>query len=334
MPTIGLGHTLNDLRNILKPDGSVDRVLEILSQDNPIMQHAIWTEGDLPTGNKTTVRASLPSPSIRRINRGVAATKGTTKQIIDVCMSLEDRSVIDVELLRGKPNPQAYRAAEDDAHVEGMAQYVAAMMLYGDLSNEPDTINGFMARYNTLTGAKGTPGYQVINANLAAQSGDTNTSMLIVDWGADRVSGIYPRNTQAGLRTKDLGISDVEDSNGNEYQAMKTLYHWDWGLAVHNVRSVARVANINAAGLGNLSAAQQTSLVDKIVYAKNVLWKPKAPKMYVSDSLYTFLEIYLTHKDNVHITRQDLANAESVLRFDGIPVFKMDCMADTEAVVQ
>lgn len=332
MATIGLGHTLSDLRNILKPDGSIDRVLEILSEDNPIMQHAVWVEGDLPTGNKTTVRASLPTPSIRRINRGVQATKGTTKQIIDVCMSLEDRSVIDTELLKGKPNPQAYRAAEDDAHVEGMAQYVAAMMLYGDLEAEPDTINGFLTRYNTLTGGKGDPGYQVIDAGLG--SGTANTSMLIVDWGSDRVSGIYPRGTQAGLRTKDLGISDVQDGNGREYQAMKTLYHWDWGIAVHNVRSVARVANIATANLPTLSAAQQTSLVDKIVYAKNVLWKPKAPKIYVCDELYTFLEIYMNHKDNVHITRQELREAAPQLYFDGMPVFKMDCMTSTEAIVQ
>lgn len=121
----GYAHTLSDLQKTLNPDGSIARVMEVLNESNPMMQDIPWEEGDLPIGNKTVIRTGLPTPSIRRINRGTAATKGSTRQIIDVCMNLEDRSCIDVELLAGKPNPEAYRMAEDDAHVEGMAQYVA-----------------------------------------------------------------------------------------------------------------------------------------------------------------------------------------------------------------
>lgn len=334
MSTVGLSHTLADLRKMMNPDGSIDSVLEILSQDNPILEDCPFQEGNLPTGNKTTVRASLPSPDVRRINKGIAATKGTTKQIADTAMILEARSQVDIELMALAPNPQAYRAAEDDAHVEGMAQYAAAAILYGNTATDPDQFNGFLARYNTLTGAEGAPGYQVVSGGTANGSSDVNTSLLLVDWGDRRVTGIYPRGTKAGITVRDLGENDALDGNGNPFRALTTLYNWKLGLAVHNVRSVARVANIDTAALASLSAANQTALMDKIIVAKNRIWKPKAPVLYCSATMYTFFEQYLSHKDNSYITRQELMGEMPVLRFMGIPIKKVDCFRDTEAAVQ
>lgn len=331
MATIGYAHTLEDMRRQMNPDGSIDSILEILAESNPILADCPFIEGDLPIGNKTTVRASLPSPSIRRINRGTASTKGTARQIIDVCMNLEDRSTIDTELLTGKPNPQQYRASEDDAHVEGMGQYVARQMVYGDLDADPDTFNGFDVRYKTLAGGKGTPGYQVISAGTAGSN--TNTTMWIVDWGDRRVTGIYPKNTVAGLKTRDLGEFDAYDADGNPYRAVGTLYNWKVGLAVHNVRCVAAIRNIDVSKLSTLTDAQQRQLMDKFIFAKNRLWLPKAPVVYCSDSVYSFLETYLLNKANVHVTRQDRENEPPLLRFAGMPVRKCDCISETEAAV-
>lgn len=333
MATIGLAHTLNDLRKTMNPDGSVDRVLEILAQDNPILEDCPFMEGNLPTGNKTTVRASLPTPSIRRINRGVDATKGTNKQISDTAMILEDRSEVDIELLSLAPNPEAYRNAEDDAHVEGMAQYVASVMLYGDNNADPDLFTGFMPRYNTLAGGVGTPGYQTVSAGTA-NSGAKNTSLLFVDWGDRRVTGIYPRGSQAGLKVRDLGENDAIDKDGKKFRAVSTLYNWKVGLAVHNLRSVARIANIDTVALQTMTAADQTKLMDKIIVAKNRIWKPQRPVIYCSETMYTFFEQYLSHKDNFYITRQELMGQMPTLAFAGIPIKKVDCFTDTEAAVQ
>lgn len=331
MATIGLAHTLSDLRKHLTPDGAIDHVMEVLNESNPIIEDVRWMEGDLPIGNKTTVRASLPSPTIRRINRGTAATKGTVKQIIDVCMNLEDRSCVDIELLAGKPNPAQYRLSESDAHVEGMGQYVARQLLYGDLDNDPDTFNGIMTRYNTLKGDKGNPGYQVISAGTAGTN--TNTSIYFVDWGDRRVTGIYPKGTTAGLTHRDLGESDVYDENGKPFRAVQDLYTWKLGLAVYNVRSIARVCNIDVTKLNTLTDAAQRELMNKFIFAKNRLQNPVAPIAYVSDTLYSFLECYLNNKNNVHVTRQDFMNAPPKLYLAGIQIKKLDCQSDTEAAV-
>ena len=223
--------------------------------------------------------------------------------------------------------------AEDDAHVEGMAQYVARQFIYGDLENDPDVFNGFTPRYNTLRDeGKGSVGHQVISAGTANSSGK-NGSIWFVDWGDNRVVGIYPKGTMAGLRKQDLGEGDVNDADGKPYRAVQTLYSYKCGLAVKNVRSVVRVANIDMATIKNLTDAQQKALIDKFVYAKNRLWLPKNPVAYVSDDLYSWFECYLTNKNNIHVTREQVMGAAPILRFNGIQVKKMDCMTDTEAAV-
>lgn len=330
---MALAVTLNDIQKRLDGNNSFAPIIEVLKQSNPIMEDIPFAEGDLPIGNKTTIRTSLPSPSIRRYNQGVSPTKSGTKQIIDVCMNLEDRSSVDVELMRGKPNPEAYRASEDDAHVEGMGQYVAKQLIYGSLASDPDTFNGIMTRYNTLAGDKGTYGYQTISAGTA-NTGNLNTSLIFVDWGDRKVTGIYPKGMTAGLNTQDLGENDVIDDKGKPYRALQTLYNWKVGLAVENVRSIVRVCNINTATLATLTSTQSKALIDMFIKAKNRLQFMKNPVCYCSESMKTFMECYLNDKNNVHITRQDIQDAPPLLRFSGIPVKQLDCMVDTESAVE
>nr|DAG29453.1 MAG TPA: major capsid protein [Caudoviricetes sp.] len=333
MAVYGYAHTLNDMRKMQNADGSFDRVLEVLAQSNPVINDIPWAEGDLPIGNKTTVRASLPTPSIRRINRGVPATKGTTKQIIDVCMNLEDLSEVDVELLAGKANPQVYRASEDEAHLEGMSNYVASTLFYGNRTTDPDSFDGLAARYNTLTGDRGTVGYQTIPGGTANAEGK-NTSMYIVDWGDRRVTGIYPRGTQAGFQKEDMGEYWSYDKSGNKFRVVGTKFNWKSGLAVEDVRSVVRVCNIDATKLASMTDSAQRTLMDKIIFAKNRIFAPKSPIIYVSDDMYSYLETYLMNKNNVHVTREDRMGAAPLLRLSGIPVKKCDCILETEAAVE
>lgn len=324
--------TLNDIQKRLGANNAFQPIIEILKQSNPILEDMPFAEGDLPIGNKTTIRTSLPSPSIRRANRGTAPTKSDVKQVIDQCMYLEDRSCVDTLLLKGKPNPEAYRASEDDAHVEGMGQYVAKVFMYGDLTDPTysDTFNGLLVRYPVEDGDKGTRGYQVISAGTKNTKGH-NTSAVIVDWGDRKVTGIYPKGMTAGLNTKDLGESDVYDSDGNPFRAVQTLYSWQVGLAVQNVRSVAAIRNIDVDALSAFTAAQEATFMNKIIFAKNRIQLPKSPIMYVGDTLYSYLETFLLNKNNVHVTREMRENEPPLLRFSGIPVKKMDCMTDTEA---
>ena len=326
--------TLSDYKKRINPDGSVAFIIEALESVNPITQDAVWKEGNLPTGNVTTIRTSLPTPSIRKINRGIKRSKSTTKQVQDTCIILEDRSSVDIELLALQKDKEGFRRSEDAAFIQGFADVVASNMFYGDTDDNADTFNGISVRYNTLTdGGNGTPGHQVISAGTAGSN--TNTSIYIVGWGTQATCGIYPKNSVMGLQHRDLGEKTVQDADGREYQALQSLFTWKAGLAVQNIRANAMVRNIDTTKL--TTAANQKAVIEAIVKAKNRIQGldrgDKQVAMYVSPSVYDMIELWLTDKNNVHVTRQELMGQMPQLFFTGIPVKKCDAITDTEPAV-
>lgn len=335
MSTLGLqALTLSDMRKRSTLDGSVDFIIEALENSNPIMQDMVWKEGNLPTGNKTTIRTSIPTPQIRLINRGVKPSKSTTRQITDTCMMLEDRSSIDVKLLHlYGGNAEAYRRSEDAAFVQGFGDSVAANLFYGDTEAAPGTFNGLSVRYSVCGGNKNEAGYQVISGGTPGT--DTNTSAFLVGFGTHATTGIYPRGSQAGLHSEDLGEGDIDDANGGKFRGVTTLFSWDCGLAVQDIRANALVRNIDVTKLSNMTSAAKLSLIEQFITAKNrirgIQRGDKKLIWYVSDTLYNWFELYLLDKNNVHVTRQDLMGQPPVLYFAGIPIKKCDAISEQES---
>lgn len=328
--------TLSDLRKRLAPDGSIDFIIEALLNSNPIMDDITWKMGNLPTGNRTTIRTSMPTPSVRRINRGVARHKSTTKQVQDTCIILEDRSCVDIEEIALAPNGEQFRRSEDAAFVGGFSDAIAANIFYGNADENLDTFNGLAMRYPVIGGEKNAPGFQVIEGGTP-NAGAGNTSAWLVGWGTHATTGIYPKDSQAGLKQRDLGEMTVQDTDGNEYQALTTLFTWKAGLAVGDIRANAAVRNIDVSKLIGMKSEDKLKLIEKFVIAKNNIRnlqsKDKRVVMYVSSALYNFFELYLLDKNNVHVTRQELAQGAPRLYFSGIEIKKCDVLSDGETAV-
>ena len=339
MATLGTqALTLSDLRKRLAPDGSVDFIIEALLSSNPIMDDIAWKMGNLPTGNRTTIRTSMPKPSVRRIHRGVTRHKSTTMQGQDTCIILEDRSCVDIEEIALAPNGEQFRRSEDAAFVGGFSDAIAANIFYGNADDDLDTFNGLSMRYPIIGGEKNTPGYQVIEG-MTANAGAKNTSAFLVGWGTHATSGIYPKNSQAGLKQRDLGEQTVQDKDGNEYQALVSLFTWKAGLAVGDIRANAAVRNIDTEKInGSMKSEDKLKLIEKFVLAKNRIRnlqsREKKVVMYVSESLYNWFEIYLLDKNNVHVTRQELAADVPRLFFGGIEIKKCDAISDEETALK
>ena len=324
--------TFSDLRKRMDPDGKIAWIMEIMAQSNPIMQHIPWMEGNLPTGNQTTLRTSYPHPQLRRINRGITPGKSTTRQIVDTCCLMEGMSQVDVRIVNLAPDKEATRRSEDGAFVEGFTQDLAKYMFYGDTEKNPDEFNGLGIRFNTFTGDKGTYGFQTINAGGTTEN--KQTSMYIVDWGENAVTGIYPKGSQAGLKMEDKGEHIVEDADGGKYNALVTWFSWDAGLAVQNLRKVAAIRNVDVATTPTgITAADRKKLVENIIVAKNRIVNPKRPILYVSDKVYTILELYLNDKNNTYVTQSEALNGIPKLYVQGLEVSKCDALSDTEPVI-
>ncbi|MEA4835179.1 MAG: hypothetical protein VB133_08595 [Anaeromusa sp.] len=336
MATVGnYSLTLADWRARLNPQGIVDQVIETMNETNPILQDMKWAEGNLPTGNMTTQRTALPTVYKRSLNRGVPDSKSRVKQIVDTCTLFEAHSKVDTKLMKLMADPERFRASEDLSFVESFNQSLADNLFYGDSSTDEDTFNGLHVRYNTLTGAKGTVGYQVVSAGGA---GSDNTSAWFAAWGDTTVHGIFPKGSQAGLLVEPKGEMMVQDEDGNDFFAYVTKFEWNPGLAVRDLRSIARVANIDVSDLFDASttADEKKALFEKFILAKNRIRNLNGrvtPAWYVSDTMYSFFESFLSDKNNVYITRQELMGKMPELYLAGYPVRKCDAISEAEATI-
>lgn len=217
--------------------------------------------------------------------------------------------------------------------MQGATNTVADTMFYGDTASDPEVFDGFSARYSTYGGAVGTSGHQVLSAGTAGEK--CNTSCFFIGWGKKSTVGIYPQYTMAGLKMSDLGQRTVLDSDSGEYVALVTLFNWKCGLAVQNIRHNALLRNIDTSKLDAMTSAQKLDLMNALTKTKNRIQNltngDKQVKLYVSESMYNFIECYLNDKNNVFVTQQTLMNAAPMLYFKGIPVEQCDSVADTES---
>src|SRR3990167_11261228 len=137
--------TLADWAQRQKPGGGVDQIIEVLASSNPILNDAHVMEGNLPTGHRSTQRTSEPAGTWRLLNQGVAAERGTTEQITDLCGILEGDSRLDADIASLDGNEPAFRASGGDAFVAGLSGPVGTALFYGNQAAGPAPVQGVAA---------------------------------------------------------------------------------------------------------------------------------------------------------------------------------------------
>ncbi|WP_417070823.1 major capsid protein [Niveibacterium terrae] len=239
LPTNTGRNTLLDVAKSFGPDGKVATVAELLNQSNEIISYMNFIEGNLPTGHKGVVRTGLPTVALRAFYKGVKVSKSGRSTIEDVCAMAEGRNEIDKDLADLNGNAQAFRLSESLAFVEAMNQTFAQQIIYGDTSVNPDGVLGLTPRYNSLSAQSGA------NVIDAGGTGSDNTSIWLVCWGENTVTGIYPKGSQAGLTQQDLGEIDAFDDNNDRFRAYGEIWKWKFGLHVKDWRYAVRIANVD-----------------------------------------------------------------------------------------
>jgi len=334
--------TLSDIRDRLDPNGMLAKVIEVLNLENFIVEQIPWLEGNLPTGNQTTQRSSIPVIGTRALNSGVQPQKTTTKQVVDTCCLLEANSEIDREVLLRQNDPDGYRLSEDLGYAEGFRQKVANFVFYGDANSAPDSFNGLAVRYSTMVGAqKGNIAYQCIDAGGTLS---VNTSAWFVSFGESSVVGIYPAGSTAGLTVQDMELQRLVDANGYPYWGYSTNMKWLPGIAVKNFRGVVRVCNIDTTNVATFGSGSDTSpnLIKFFILALNRI--PAALqanlKIYVNELIYSYFQLMLIGKNSggtpqIYCTTEQMQNGQvyQQLRFQGIPIYKCDALINAESRV-
>ena len=353
MPTLPLnaGHnTLIDIAKSFGPDGKVAILAELLNQSNEVIYDMNWIEGNLPTGHKSVVRTSLPTVALTRFYQGVPISKSGRATVEDVCAMQKGRNIIDQELADLNGNTAAFRMSEALGFVEAMNEGFAQEVFYGNVATNKDGILGLAPRYNSLEGISG---QNIINAG---GTGNTNTSVWLVGWGENTVTGFYPKGSKAGLQQEDLGVIDEFDASGNRYRAYSELWKWNYGLCVKDWRYAVRIANISVPdmiGQANTQAITASTWLNKLM----IRALQRIPSMgtsrcafYANRSVKEMLSIGALDKSQNALSFTEAVNqygtvtagsvagagtgiSGGILKFMGVPVRTVDQLLITEATV-
>jgi hypothetical protein len=320
--------TLLDLARRIDPDGKVNAIAEQLVQTNEVLEDMQWKEGNLTTGEKTTVRTGLPAVTWRKLNYGVQPSKSVTAQITDTTGMLEAYAEVDKALADLNGNTSAWRMSEDAAFLESMNQTMAATTFYGDTTTNPERFVGLAPRFSSVSTATAASAASVIDAG---GTGTDNMSVWLICWGPQTVYGIYPKGSKAGFTHEDLGQVTLLDANNGRFEGYRTHYKWDCGLTVRDWRYVIRIANIDSSDLTK-NAATGADLVDLMAQAVELLPTQSMgkPVFYVNARVRSFLRRQIMAKTAYQLTADTVAGKQ-VISFDGIPVRRSDQLLATES---
>jgi len=328
--------TMLDWAKTRDPDGKTAKIVEMLSQTNSALEDMVVKEGNLATGERVTIRTGLPTSYYRMINAGTPPSKATTAQVTENAAMLESRSHVDVKQANLEADVGAYRLQQAQAHMESMSQAQATTLFYGSAAN-PEEYVGFSNRYNDLAAA---------NADNIIDAGGTSTdnmSVWLVGWGLDKIYGIFPKGSKAGLSHEDLGIDDVDDADGNPFRAYKDLFQWDNGLVVADWRYGVRIANIDNSDLIGATGTQASTAATAVIklMSRAIDHLPSVtnvkPVFYVNRTLASHLRVAAMDKSASAVTIEKAVNqfGDTIhqLTFLGIPVRLVDTLTIAEARV-
>lgn len=349
MATAAQYPTLVDVAKRLDPDGRIAMIAEILAKVNPILQDVPMVEGNLPTGHQGTIRTGLPDVAWRLLNYGTLPTKSTTKAVTDACGILEAFSEIDKEVYRLNGANDAFRASEDVAFLESMAQELASTLFYGNAFTAPEEFTGLSVRYSDSSGPENAA--NVLKVSGAAGSG-ANTSIWLVSWGERSVHGIYPKGSMAGLEYQNLGEQTKRDSNGRLMQVMVSHFIQKFGIHVKDWAGIVRAqmlsANFNApltAGGAKdpsrstytAASAHLTTVMHEMLHAVPLRLRAAGgsfnPVFYCSPMVKSAIDLAAEGKASNTLTISDVENRGPVTKFMGYPIYECDALIDTEDVV-
>lgn len=322
--------TLVDIAKMTEPDGGiVTDIGELLMQDNEILLDATFLEANNSTSHRHTQRTGIPAPTWRRYYEGVAPTKSTYAQLDEPIGRMENRSVVDDDLLKDSGNPSQVRLNEAIGILEGFNQDFAQTLLYGSVATSPAKFNGILPRYSSLSAASGE------NIIDAGGTGTDNASILLVTWSPRHTFCIYPKGSKAGLEREDLGRQQIttSDSPPRRYTAQEEIFKQAVGCVVRDWRGNVRIANIDKSNL--IAQSSAPALIDLMIAAVDKL--PSGAMgarraFYLPRPVHTMLRIQARKDQNVRLTL-DNVEGRPFLSFDGIPLRKVDQMAADEARV-
>jgi hypothetical protein len=319
--------TLLDLASRLGPDdASIVSIAEIIAKNNEIVKDIPWAKTNQLTSDKYTVRTENAEAYSRKLNEGIPASASKAESHTDTCIELATMGIVDMTDLALAPNAAQYLLSENKNKIAVLGEMLAESLFYG--TDATAGVLGFSRRYNKLSSP------QVIDAG---GTGVNLTSIFFVKWDTDEVTGIYPKNTTAGIQHVEK-TNELVSMKGNpdlRFLANVSYFSWFIGLKVRDKRFVSRVANVDTNAIMTDETARQ-KLFEYMIYAKNKIQNISQGRIvcYASPTVYSALEVAAFNKSNLALGVKDVTSDTRILTFSGIPLRRNDCQEKPEEAVK
>jgi len=312
----------------------IEIVEAVNSNQDDLLKYLPWQECNMLEGHKITRRSYVPVPTLRKDNEGVADTASITQTVVEPTAMLEDRSEIDEKHIMRLPasKREAYRRNEDIAHIEGMGQKFAKMLIWGTTVSaataSPEAFLGLQQRLHGL-------GTTCIN-NGGSNSG-TMTSIYVLQLGLKGAYCIYPAPLDdtmfMGLAVRNKGREFRYTSVANRTGLYKyvTQFQWACGLAVADELAIGRVANIDITSGTGLKDFNE----DKLIELLEVGHFNAGTIIVMNKTIRTQARIRLKDKTNVNWNIEEGLAGRKILTFAEFPVLGLDTniITNTETTV-
>ena len=312
-------HSLVELAKRVDPKGNMADLIDLLAENNPMLEEAYWLEANDLNSHEFTQIISEPAPGFGRINKDIPFSGSQTRQVVEPICYIPDALKVDSRLLKKSGNAAKFMKDEAEIHVRALGKAAHKALLYGNRGVDPDAINGFMTRLNTLS---------MDNVLDGGGSGADTASILCIKWGRGGVYLAYPKGFSRFIEETGPEKVWVSDTNG---QGGKWVEIMTWGLnagiCIEKPRNIQRIANIETSGSSNIFNE------DLLIEALDNMDDTDGAVIYVPKKIMTQMKIRLKDKNNVNFTQDEAWGRRNILHFQGVPIKTCDQMLITETAI-
>jgi hypothetical protein len=317
---------------------------KVLRRACPLLEFLPMIPSNNITSNIATRTDYLPTPATRRFNEFAAVTSAKNTSLSDPIAMFVDWCVQDKEVVAIQNNPAEWLSDQIDNHVEGFAQKLESEMWYGNMGTDPGAFNGLATRFHNTSSYPNGDNTWVPNVWDNGYESGNGTSIWCFEFGKNKVQGIFPVNSPAGLEIRQLGeqtwtmptaLSGMLAS-AKAIQALVTYMQWKIGLQVVDERCVQRIANVNPTALAS-GGFDENVLIQALGYLPG---RGQAPGTVIvcNRTMLNQINIRATsQKTNAFFTQNmesgDIWGARLVTRFQGIQIVMSEKITNVESNV-
>jgi hypothetical protein len=239
--------TFLDVIKTQNPDGSMDKWIDPLKVEHKIflnMPAVPCNYGKVFTGDRIVAKASATEYAY---GLGTAPTKDSLEVVTDTTEGLESTLETDVRIIENEIGAAARYSTEEQRRLETLFETASSRIFNGNPATDPLQITGLYNR--TEFSAIGTYVYDNAKGNGSITA--NKTSIWGIQQGEGKCHLIYPTTVSKVVRRDFTNKFEKTDDAGNTYPCQKTRWNLDFGLFIHDLRSVFRVANISCSATPN-----------------------------------------------------------------------------------